>query len=208
MYLTKRPDLINIGSGTEFKQWYWLKEELVVMCKELQVSYSGSKADLTNRIADFIDFGLKRKLDSNKVRGKKKVSKFNWARSSLNLKTVITDSYTNGPNTRAFFKIQCGKEFSFTIPFMDWMRENVGRTLEDAVMEWRKQYQERKDPNFKSVIPPSNQYNKYIRDFFDDNPGKSIREARHYWMLKRSLPGKHIYEKSDFDLKPKWSENR
>ncbi|MFX8554355.1 hypothetical protein ABTM01_19500, partial [Acinetobacter baumannii] len=72
---------------------------------------------------------------------------------------------------------------------------------QDAVNEWHRINEQQKDKNFKTEIPPSNQYNKYIRDFFADNPTMTIAQARHFWKLKRSLPlGKHIYEKSDLKL--------
>jgi hypothetical protein len=57
------------------------------------------------------------------------------------------------------------------------------------------------DKSFKSVIPAHNQYNQYIRDFFADNPGKTLKDARHYWKLKRQLPvQRHRYERSDLKL--------
>ena len=67
---------------------------------------------------------------------------------------------------------------------------------------WVKINAELKDKNTKSIIPEGNQYNQYMRDFFKDNPDKTIHEARHFWQLKRSLPlGKQMYERSDLDLK-------
>jgi Domain of unknown function (DUF6434) len=119
----------------------------------------------------------------------------------LTLETLITDSYTNGPNTRTFFKEYCSAKFSFNIAFMSWMKHNVGKTLRDAIEEWDKINAQSKDKNFKKGIPEGNQYNQYMRDFFADNPTKTIKEARHFWQLKRALPlGKHRYERSDLDL--------
>ena len=87
---------------------------------------------------------------------------------------------------------------------MNWMKENIGLKLKDAILEWTRLEKLSRDDNFKSEIPKGNQYNQYIRDFFADNPNKTIKEARHFWMLKRDLPlGKHIYERSDLNLKEK-----
>jgi hypothetical protein len=120
----------------------------------------------------------------------------------LELNTIITDSYTNGPNTRQFFKEHCGERFHFSIPFMDFMKNNCGKTLQDAINEWKRLDELSKYKNFKSEIPEGNQYNKYIRDFFADNPNMTINQARHFWKLKRSLPlGRHIYERTDLELK-------
>jgi hypothetical protein len=196
----KRPDIYKIETGAELKRWYWLKQELVEFCKKTQLSYVGAKFDILERIASALDNGVTE--IEKKSQKAKPTSKFLWAKSSLNLDTVITDSYTNGPNTRKFFKQHCGDKFHFSIPFMDFMKNNCGKTLSDAVNEWRRLNELSKDKNFKSDIPEGNQYNKYIRDFFADNPNLTIERARHFWKLKRSLPlGKHIYEKTDLKLK-------
>lgn len=193
--MTKRPNFESFTSGADFKQWYWLKEKLVHFCKEGNISYAGSKAEITERLAFAID-NPSLKLEKSKKPVKK--SKFNWAQENLSLETIITDSYTNGPNTRKFFKQHIGASFSFNIRFMQWMKQNEGKTLKEAVQAYLSIKEEMKTK--ESDIPSSNQYNKYTRDFFKDNPGKTIAEARHYWKLKKSLPGKPIYERSDLSL--------
>jgi hypothetical protein len=192
-----RPNIDDISSGEELKKWYWLKAELVEFCKKTGINYSGSKFEILDRIA--------LSLDAEKVvLGEKRVkptSKFDWSKEALTLETLITDSYRNGPNTRNFFKEYCGIRFSFNIPFMAWMKHNVGKNLRHAVEEWERLNAQSKDKNTQSVIPEGNQYNQYMRDFFSDNPTKTIKEARHFWQLKRALPlGEHQYERSDLDL--------
>jgi hypothetical protein len=195
-----RPSINEIETGEELKRWYWLKKELVDFCKRTNLSYVGPKFDILERIANVLDYGKSNTLPLSQP--KKPTSKFDWSKSILSLDTVITDNYTNGPNTRNFFKQHCGEKFHFSIPFMTFMKNNSGKTLNDAIIEWRRLYNLSKDKNFKSVIPQGNQYNKYIRDFFADNPTMTITQARHFWKLKRSLPlGRHIYEKTDLNLK-------
>jgi SAP domain-containing new25 len=80
-----------------------LKKELVDYCKRKGLNYSGGKFDILERIAETLDKGL---LSPNKKNpSSNPVSKFNWAKYLLSLYTAITDSYTNGPNTRHFFRI-------------------------------------------------------------------------------------------------------
>jgi hypothetical protein len=192
-----RPNIDDITSGEELKKWYWLKAELVGFCKKTGINYSGSKFEILDRIALSLEAG-KVVLEEKKV---KPTSKFDWSKEALTLDTLITDSYRNGPNTRKFFKEYCGSKFSFNIAFMAWMKHNVDKTLRDAVEEWERINAEFKDKNTQSVIPEGNQYNQYLRDFFTDNPTKTIKEARYFWQLKRALPlGKHRYERSDLDL--------
>lgn len=181
-----RPEISDIQTGEELKKWYWLKKELVDYCKLTQLSYVGAKFDILERIATALDRGIT-KTEKTKQATKPK-SKFIWSKSKLELNTIITDSYTNGPNTRQFFKKHCGDRFHFSIQFMDFMENNCGKTLQDAIKEWKRLDELSKDKNFKSEIPEGNQYNKYIRDFFADNPNMTIKQARHFWKLKRSLP--------------------
>jgi hypothetical protein len=195
----ERPNITDIKTGNEIKQWYWLKQELVEFCRLKKVSYTGSKFEILDRIVAFLDNGNSK--SEKQLRIHKPASKFNWAKSTLSLNTVITDSYTNGVNTRSFFKQHCGEKFHFSIPFMEYMKNNCGKTLQDAIKEWHRLNDLTKVTNYKSQIPTGNQYNQYIRDFFADNPESTIAEARHFWKLKRSLPlGRHIYEKSDLEL--------
>ena len=194
----KRPDLQHIKTAQELHQWYWLKQELVDYCKLIKVSYTGSKAEITDRLAQILETGTVKDVKLKKKA--KPTSKFNWKKEMLTPETVITDSYTNGPNTRKFFQEQIGPKFKFNIDFMAWMKANCGKTLKEAAEQWQLLEDRKKDKNFKSTIPSSNQYNQYMRDFFADNPDKTIKDARKYWSLKRSLAGHNKYEKSDLEL--------
>ena len=195
-----RPDINEIETGKELKRWYWLKQELIDFCKKKQLNYVGAKFDILERIATALD---KKTTETEKISKKAKpTSNFDWSKSPLSLETVITDSYKNGPNVRKFFEQHCGDRFHFSIPFMSYMKSNCGKTLRDSINEWQRLNKQFKNKNFKSEIPAGNQYNKYIRDFFEDNPNMTIEQARYFWKLKRSLPlGRHIYEKSDLKLK-------
>jgi hypothetical protein len=196
-----RPNITTIKTGEELKNWYWLKEELVDFCKQIQLSYLGSKFEILERIASKLDNKITTKPEK-KSQTAKHTTAFNWSKAVLSVDTVITDSYTNGPNSRKFFKEQCGDKFHFSISLMNFIKNNCGKTLQDAIDEWHRLNEQKKDKNFKSEIPEGNQYNKYIRDFFADNPTMTMQQARHFWKLKRNLPlGRHIYEKSDLDLK-------
>ncbi len=193
-----RPPFSDITTGEEFKRWYWLKAELVAYCQLANIPYTGQKFEILERIAQHLDndaFVEKSRTVNSK-------SPFNWHSEPLNLATVITDSYKNGQNVRRFFQTHCDPKFSFNITFMAWMKQNVGKTLQDAVSEWQRLKAQTTDKNFKTDIPKGNQYNQYMRDFFQDNPSKTLKEARRFWALKRALPLQfHVYERSDLDLK-------
>ena len=196
----KRPDIKDIKTGSELKLWYWLKQELVDYCKVMNLSYVGAKFHILERIANKLDNSDNINIKPrNSIR---QISKFDWHSDELTLETILTDNYKNTQNVRRFFQQHCGDKFHFSIPFMDFMKNNCGKTLQDAINEWQRLNEQRMDKNFKSEIPTGNQYNKYVRDFFTDNPNMTIEQARHFWKLKRGLPlGRHIYEKTDLELR-------
>jgi len=64
---------------------------------------------------------------------------------------------------------------------------------------WWKAYYKIREEKKKSttVIDKQFEYNKYIRAFFADNSGKSLKQAITCWNYKKSLSGHNAYEKSD-----------
>ena len=196
----QRPLLKNISSVEEFKNWYWLKEELIAYCREAGIKTTGGKFEIAERIVNYLNTGATKTNQSQDKSITKPTSKFDWKNEQLTLNTVITDNYKNNSHVRKFFIEQVGAKFSFSIDLMQWMKDNVGKTLGDAVVEWHRLQELKKNPNYQSVIPAHNQYNQYTRDFLADNPDKSIQDARKYWKLKRSKPGKIKYSKSDLLL--------
>ena len=154
----ERPELKNISSAEEFKQWYWLKEELVTYCREMGIKTTGGKLEIAERIINYQNNGKVIQVEEKSIQ--KPTSKFDWKNEQLTLDTVITDNYKNNSNVRKFFIEQVGKQFSFSIDLMQWMKKNVGKTLKDAVTEWKRLQELKKDPNYQSVIPSHNQYNQ------------------------------------------------
>ena len=191
-----RPEISQITSVTELRRWYWYRTELELECKRRKLKTAGGKFTLLERIAHFLDTG-ERKWPGD-IQAPMK-SKFDWHSAALTPETVITDSYRNSQNVRRFFKSQLGDDFKFNIPFMAWMKENVGATLADACQA----YEEMKALGFPSEIPEHNQFNLYQREFLADNPDKGLDDVRIYWLLKIKLPsetGRHEYDRSDLEL--------
>lgn len=199
----QRPKFEDIETGAAFNNWYWLKAEMVEICKQSGLPHSGTKVVLRERIMYALDHNgqLQPSVAENK-----RHSKFNWAKADLSLDTVITDNITFGPNFRKFMQQQISSCFSCHSDFMDWVKANVGKTLADAVAQWQVLEQRKQDPTFKRVIAKDNMYNQYTRDFLADNPNKSLKDARAHWLLKKQLPtpsGRVQYESSDLNLTTK-----
>ncbi len=66
-------------------------------------------------------------------------NEIDWHKDPLTIRTKITGNYKNTQNVRRFFKSQVGKEIHFSREFMMWMKANTGKSLGDAVAEYKKQ---------------------------------------------------------------------
>jgi len=178
------------------RRWYWLKEELAAEARRRGLKSSGGKFTILDRIAHYIETGERSLLEDARPKTR---SKFNWHSADLTPETVITDSYKNSQNVRRFFKSQLGDGFKFTIGFMDWIRQNQGQTLANAVAEYRRMV----EAGEKAEIRKHNQLNQYTVDYLKDNPDAKMADVRRVWALKRALPsddGWHVYERSDLAL--------
>lgn len=192
-----RPALTGELTAEEFAHYYWLKAELIRFCSAHSIPQSGSKQELTNRISYYLQHG---KPPATPAKERKIRNGFNWDKDPLTLQTIITDQYKNSRRVREFFCDNIGQHFAFNVMFLQWMRENIGKTLSDAIEAWRKIEQQKKNRQVPNEIAPQFQYNRYMQDFLADNPGLSPKEARHCWNIKRELPGPHKYQKSDLQL--------
>ena len=80
------------------------------------------------------------------------------------------------------------------------MKQATGKTLQDAVDEWKKINDLKKDKNYLTEIAPQFEYNRYIRAFLADNPALTTKDAMKYWKLKKAQRGSNAYERADLKL--------
>lgn len=185
-----RPNLtknINIQSFIDF---YWLKEELQMFCRENGISASGSKIEIADRIETFLRTG-----EIKKPIKRTRVNKMMESPVNLSQDTIISESHRCSQDVRAFFKSIIPK-FHFSTYIQDYFKNNVGKTYRDVVGAWYVEEERKKDPTYKKNIAPQFEYNQFIRDFFADplNQGKSREEAIESWNKIKKLPGNNKYE--------------
>ncbi|MCQ2082385.1 MAG: SAP domain-containing protein [Lachnospiraceae bacterium] len=184
----ERPEL-KIGlKGETFRNFYYLKEELVDFCRKNNLPTSGGKLELTDRIATFLDTG-------NVMIFKKVSKKSTLDIGELTEQTIIENNFVCSERHRAFFKEKIGKSFSFNVQFQKWLKSNSGKTYKDAIEAYYLILEEKKQG--KTAIDKQFEYNTYIRDFFESNKGMSLDDAITCWKYKKSLQGHNRYEKSD-----------
>lgn len=187
--MEERPLLNKNLDSKVFRNYYYLKEELIDFCRENNLQTTGSKIELTDRIAHYLDTG--EKLSKTNKR------KINTA-NTIELNSIIEDNFVCSEKHRVFFKEQIGKSFSFNVRFQKWLKSNSGKTYQEAVNAYYQIIEDKKKNG--TTIDKQFEYNTYIRDFFNDNKDKSLEQAIKCWKCKKSLSGHNRYEKSDLDI--------
>ncbi len=161
-----------------FTQTYYLKEELMLFCKQEGLQSSGSKQVLAKVIEHYLLYQEKLVIKS-----KKRV----FVEPTLTARIVENMAYSEP--LRAFFESYY-PDFHFSVPFQRWLKANVNKTLQDAVRVY---------PTLEKnkEIDAQFEYNTYFRDFFADNKGASKELAIACWNYKKRQLGSHRYEKED-----------
>ena len=185
--MSSRPELNTSLDGNTFKNYYYLKEELVDFCRNNDLPTSGGKIELTDRIAYFLNTGkvLKQKTKTRKAADIGEITE----------DTLIEADFVCSEKHRAFFKEKIGGSFSFNVLFQRWLKASAGKTYKDAIDAYYQILEEKK--NGRTKIDKQFEYNTYIRDFFDDNKGRSLEDAIKCWKYKKSLAGHNRYERLD-----------
>ena len=107
--MSERPELNKKLDAATFRSFYYLKQELTDFCKENGLPASGSKAELTDRIAYFLDTGNVLKFSAER--------KTAVNIGTLTEGTVIEPNIVCSEKHRAFFREKIGKSFFFNVPF-------------------------------------------------------------------------------------------
>jgi len=173
-----------------FREYYWLKVELVKFCRENGLSATGAKKEIEARIVHYLKTG--EKLSAEKSQGNSRID----TKVPITLNTRLKQTYKNDKANRVFFKSIIGERFKFNVIFMKWVKLNPEKTYQDAVDEWLRIEVEKKSGQSHKIAPQF-EYNQYTRDFFIANPDKSRADAIACWKYKKGLRGSNRYENSD-----------
>ena len=172
----------------EFKQYYFLKEDLKDFCRFEGLKVSGSKEELENRIVHYLSTG---EMLEEPVIGQISTK----SSSDITLDSKLGENFKCSEDKRKFFENEIGKTFKFKVKFQKWLKSNPDKTYRDAIDA----YYELQNSNEKTKIDKQFQYNQYIRDFFEDNDGKSLEDAIKCWKYKKSIKGHNRYERGDLE---------
>ena len=183
------PKLTRNLKPEEFKEYYFLKEELKDFCRSDGLKVGGSKEDLEKRVVHYLATG--EELKEPKVRQSSKETV-----TEISLDSKLGENFKCSEDKRAFFENEIGSGFKFKVKFQKWLKANPEKTYRDAVAA----YHEIQNSDEKTEIGKQFQYNRYIRDFFKNNDDKSLDDAIKCWKYKKSLKGHNKYEDSDLKV--------
>lgn len=124
----KRPDLDKSLDSKVFKEYYYLKEELIDFCRKNNLQTTGGKLELNERIANFLNTG--KRTYKTHTTGKTKII------DEITLDTIIEENFVCSEKRRAFYKEQIGNSFSFNVPFQKWLKSNFGKTYQDSIVAY------------------------------------------------------------------------
>jgi len=188
--MKNRPTLSHDLDGKTFREFYYLKAELVSFCKANGLPSSGGKIDITNRISHYLDTG--------EIEPVATISRKRADLGTIYETSLIEPAFVCSEKHRAFFKENIGKSFSFNVAFQKWLKNNTGKTYAEAISAYYQILEEKKKG--KTVIDKQFEYNTYIRDFFEDNKDYSLDDAIKCWKYKKSIQGHNRYDVTDLQV--------
>ncbi len=193
----QRPEFNEIKDYDEFCKYYWYREELIKICKDLGLKASGSKIELNEVIKAYLSGD---KILPEKRRLKRKKATI----TELTLDTgLIECGFTFGNRFREFFAEQTGvKPFKFNVDLVasaKAVKENGDETftLGDLLDIY---YGIRTYVRYdKSAL----QWNKFVKDFCEDDATRifdeRLKAAAFLWRIVRDSDMKKEYSRELFE---------
>jgi hypothetical protein len=188
-------------SVQDFRDFYWLKEELQEFCRRHGLSTSGGKREIADRIEQFLKTG--RRLDhvpspqGTPGAGRSRVAP---ALGTLSMATRVPAGFRCTQEARAFFEQHLGSTFRFTVTLQRFIKDRPAATFGEVAEEWKRQEAARK-AGFRPEIAPQFEYNQFTRDFFADprNRGKTRHDCIEAWKRTRARRGDKKYRPEDHE---------
>jgi hypothetical protein len=152
----------------------------------------GTKQEIIERIKIFLATG---KTDDRKAKTNPSVRD---SQKPITPQTKVIH-YKNDAATRKFFIEHIGSHFHFNSYLRQFASESPNNdnkilTYGDLIAGWKKSETIKKDPNYKTEIENQFEYNQFIRDFFNNENGKTIKDAIAAWNFIKNKPGKRDYQ--------------
>lgn len=189
-----RPKLDSNISLEDYLNYYWLKKELVQFCNEIGIDSTGWKLEIHRRIVDYLSNNVihKKVYKSNKTEHKDL--------TEINLDMVVTSGFKRNPQTTNFFK-SIDSRFHYSVRLNQFIRDNIGKiTYKDIMDEWRKEYELKRKGIKTTPELPQCEYNRFVKDYLEDNRDRSFKDAVSAWNFKKLMRGDNRYHREELFL--------
>lgn len=158
--MEEKPKFETFKTFEEFSKWYWYRDELIQICKELKICSTGTKNELLNTIKEY--------FKGNIIKKKTSKQRVHYS-GPITLETKILEcGFTFSQKFREFFSDVTGKEhFKFNTDMIATVKKvketnDINFTLKDLLDVY----------NGKLVYAKYDhsacQWNKFLKDFSSD----------------------------------------
>ena len=187
---TSRPPFSEIKTYQEFSKYYWYRDELIQICRELGLPSSGMKLELNRNIQAY--------FNGEPIEEKLKVKTSKSVVTNVSLSTKLLEcGFTFGPKFRDFFAEQTGiKNFKYNADMVATVKKvkednDTTFTLGDLL----EIYYRRK--TYAIYDKSALQWNKFVHDFCADprtaNIPDKLKTAALLWRIVRESTREKIY---------------
>lgn len=185
-----RPHFKDIKSFEEFNSYYWYREELIEICKNLGISHTGYKQDLNYNIQEY--------FRGNSIKPQKKRNITRTIVTEISLETKLLDcNFTFSQKFRDFFAKETGvTNFKFHADMVATVRK-VKETKDETftLQDLLDIYYKKKE--YAKYDKSSCQWNQFLKDFCQDENNNvyenKLKAAAYLWKLVRGSTDEKKY---------------
>ena len=190
--MNKRPNFKEIKTYDEFIKYYWYKEELSKICKQLNLDYSGTKQELNSYIKEY--------FNGNLIRKKKTYTRKNNIQDITLDTPLLSCGFAFNARFREFFSKQTGVDhFKFTADMATaWRKMKRENDTSFTLQNMLDVYYHHLD--YAKYDPSSCEWNRFLKDFCKDKRNNiyknKMKTASILWNILResSLPKVYSYD--------------
>ena len=187
--LGKRPEFREIKSYDDFLRYYWYREELSEICKNLGIDYTGTKQELNHNIEEYFKGNL---IKKKHVYHSKKVYK------EISLDCPLLDcGFSFNSKFRSYFSKLTGIDnFKFTADMATaWRKVKKDHDIIFTIQDMLDVYNQNSD--YAKYDNSTCEWNKFLKDFCADEKNSmfqnKLKVASILWKKVRNSTHPKVY---------------
>jgi hypothetical protein len=186
-----RPGFNEIKSYDEFIKYYWYREELSKICRDLEISKTGNKQELNDNIKEY--------FRGNFVKKRKEIaSRKNPKETTLESPLLKCGFSFNADFRKHFSNITGEKNFKFSADMAAaWRKVKRTNDLSFTIQDMLDVYYRKSD--YAKYDSSSCQWNQFLKDFCADEGNfiykNKLHAAAMLWKIVKESTDPKIYTK-------------